>query len=133
MKTLVALPLFLFLFALPLRAASQEEQDRFLTTVRQAYATKDTNALMSLYCWDGVDLKDKQFFLKVAIPGYLAKTPTSIDWFTNKPSASIPKRTFRYNLPEVKMLMITYSSWEKMGLRVGEKDGKLMIPSRLRE
>ena len=126
------------LFALafqPVRAASQEEEARFVAAAKQAFQKRDADALMALTCWDRVpdkfrDSGKKQYARDVAqtVSDITLTTPDpkypDLEW-KDKDGVS-----YRSNLPVVKQMKITFAPGGRFKdgrYPVGEKDGKLYL------
>ena len=135
MKTfIIALAVFIILPFQSLRAATPEEQARFLTAVRQAYDKQDTNAIFALVCWDGVSDKNtdglKKMFVREVAEEVSAMTlvdpdpNVSLDWKDKDGIA------YHSNLPVIKRLSIFFAPGGDIRsdmTPVGEKDGKLFL------
>src|SRR5262249_10879515 len=110
-------------------AASPEEETRFLEAVRHAYSTRDTNAIIALHCWDGVDKQHRDFLENALVINALTDLGVTVKYTTNfhiglftntnNGMAYIP------NLMPTKHIEIEYKIdppyHERMGLTVGEK------------
>jgi len=127
----------LLLLAPQLYAASPQEEARFLTAVKKAFATQDAKAFLSLYYWEGVPDSIKAVaerttprFLKLG--GTISLVPASSK--TAKTEFVRDGVTYRFNLPVTKQIEVAHASPEskskgKLTIPVGEKDGKLYITS----
>ena len=135
MKTFILVLAVVFsLPVLSVRAASQEEEARFLNAAKNAFAKHEADALVSITCWDRVPdkLKDsgKQQYVRD-----VAQTTTDIKLIN--PDPNFPDLewndnagvAYRSNLPVVKQLKITFTTGKfRDGMYpVGEKDGKLYL------
>jgi hypothetical protein len=130
------------------RAASQDEEARFLAAAKLAFEKHDADALAAIACWDGVPDKLKERGKK-EYAGYVAPTVASVA-FSAPSQKTHPKPpalewkdddgvVYRPNLPVTKHLNIAYAPGttieSKTGKRklseivllVGERDGKLYL------
>ena len=130
-----ALAVLLLLPFQSVRAASQDEEARFLAAAKAAFERHDADALMALTCWDRVPdkLKDsgkKQYARDVV--------QTATDITLINPDPKFPdlewKDTdgvaYRSNLPVIKQLKITFAPGGRFKdgtYPVGEKDGQLYL------
>ena len=139
MKTLILTITSVFVLQLQvIRAASPEEEARFVAAAKQAFAKHDANALAALTCWDRVPVKRmtdgiKQYTEEVA--------QTATDITLTNPDPEYPDLvwkdtdgvSYRSNLPVVKQLKITLAPGGKLPNEVtvryfvGEKEGKLCL------
>ncbi|HXT12614.1 MAG TPA: hypothetical protein VN873_13705 [Candidatus Angelobacter sp.] len=116
------------------RAASPDEEAKFVEAAKQAFEKHDANALAALTCWDRVPNKlrtsgKEQYVRDVA--------QTIIDITLTNPDPNYPdivwKDTdgvsYRSNLPVVKQLKITFKTGQFGDGRypIGEKNGKLYL------
>jgi hypothetical protein len=136
MKTfLCALAVFLFPPFQSVRAASPEEEARFLAATTTAFKKHDADALSALTCWDRVPEKLKESGKKQYIRD-VAQAATGIT-LTN-PDPKFPDlvwkdkdgAAYRSNLPVTKQLKITVTLgglFIEARYPVGEKDGKLYL------
>jgi hypothetical protein len=116
-------------------AASPEEETRFLSAAKQAFAKHDADALMALTCWDRVpdkfkDSGKKQYARDVAMEAtdisLVAPDPKFPDMVW-KDSDGV---SYRSNLSVVKQIKITFAKGSRFKdgtYPVGEKDGKLYL------
>ena len=132
---LLALGICLFLPLQPVRAASKEEEGRFLAAAKAAFEKHDADALMAITCWDRVPDKlkgsGKEYYVRD-----VAKTVMDIS--LKSPDPKFPDLewresdgvAYRSNLPVVKHLKITFArgqTFKDATYFVGEKDGKLYL------
>jgi hypothetical protein len=128
---------FIVVFVFPLlsvRAASPDEEAKFVAAVKQAFEKHDANALMALTCWDRVPdefkVSGKKQYARDVAQAVSDITLTNPD--PNYPDL-VWKDTdgvsYRSNLPVVKQLRITFAGGRfKNGVYpVGEKNGKLYL------
>ncbi|MGD0017080.1 MAG: hypothetical protein ABSC38_06165 [Verrucomicrobiia bacterium] len=156
MKTFIlALAVVFLLPVLPVQAASQEEETRFLSAAKDAFAKHDADALVAMTCWDRVPDKLKkdgkqQYVGAVAAPVADIKlvnpdpNHSNLEWKKNADPRFVElgigwKETgviYRLNLPVVKQLKITFAPQKfsdgtsltiDCAYPVGEKDGKLYL------
>lgn len=117
-----------------IKAASSQEESRFLAAAKQAFAKHDADALASLTCWDRVPDKlkasgKKQYARDAA---QQAGDITLIDPDPNYPDLVWKDDdgvSYRSNLSVIKQLKITFKTGD-LGdgwYPVGEKDGKLYL------
>jgi hypothetical protein len=115
--------------------ASPEEESRFLTAVRDAYARKDQGTIIALTCWDGVTEKHRRLAPKV-LEHALSRSVKSVQYGsldTSEPHTYTKDGiTYGPNLPVTKQIEIEYegvpgSPRMKSTIYAGEKEGKLMI------
>lgn len=132
---LFALTVLFALAVQPVRAASQEEEARFVAAAKQAFQKRDADALMALTCWDRVPDKfrysgRKQYARDVAqtVSGITLNAPDpkypDLEW-KDKDGVS-----YRSNLSVVKQMKITFAPGGRFKdgrYPVGEKDGKLYL------
>jgi hypothetical protein len=136
MKTLLlALTTILVLRLQLVRAASPDEEARFVAAAKQAFQKHDADALMTLTCWDRVPDKFKDSG-KQQYARDVAQTATDIKLTNPDPDEPdlVWKDTdgvsYRSNLSVVKQLKIAFGSGTQFGdgtYPVGEKDGKLYL------
>jgi hypothetical protein len=135
MKTSILVLAFIFsLPVLPVRAASPEEEGRFLNAAKNAFAKHDANALVAMTCWDRVPDKLKVSGRQQYVRD-VAQTVTNITLIN--PDPKFPDLewkdeagvAYRSNLPVVKQLKITFATGEfgDGTYPVGEKAGKLYL------
>jgi hypothetical protein len=153
MKTLIlALTVVFSLPVLPVQAASQEEETRFLSAAKDAFAKHDANALVAMTCWDRVPEKLKkdgkqQYMTIVAGPSavdFKLLDHPKLEWNVDDdarfveidPAWKESGIVYHSNLPVVKQLKITFAPLKSGGgtsvtisvtYPVGEKDGKLYL------
>ena len=140
---------------LPVRAASPEEEARFINAARNAFDKHDANALVTMTCWDRVPDKLKNSGKQQYMGGVTAPVAdiklinpdpkhANLEWNEDKDprfaelgiewkEAGV---TYRLNLPVVKQLKITFAPQKfsdgtsltiDCAYPVGEKDGKLYL------
>ena len=134
MKRILAISALVFLNLICCGASPQEE-DTFLTVVREAYVTKNKEAIIALICWDRVTEKHRAIVPK-ALDYSLSRTIKSMEYrpvdSTESHSYTKDGITYGPNLPVMKRIEIVYEDAPGQAkltssLYVGEKDGKLMI------
>jgi len=136
MKTFLFLGLasVLSLQSLPARAASPEEEGRFLAAAKQAFAKHDPDALSAITCWDRVPEKQKADGKKQYTRD-AAQAVTEVVLINPDPNypdmewKDTDGVSYRSNLAVTKQLKITFKGGEFGGgvYPVGEKSGKLFL------
>jgi len=132
MKLILLLLVILACITQQINAASPEEEQKFVTAVKSAFAKKDPAALAALTCWDRVPDNLKQRQLK----GYASE----MKWEANEVSLTKPEQpdqewkdkngvSFKFNLTITKWLRPSFPAEAHLKIwhSVGEKDGKLFI------
>jgi hypothetical protein len=140
---------------LPVRAASPEEEARFLNAARNAFDKHDADALVAMTCWDRVPDKLKEGSKKQYLGGVMAQVAdiklinpdpkhANLKWNEGEDPRFAKlgiewKKdgvTYCLNLPVVKQLKITFAPLKFSDgtsltidcvYPVGEKDGKLYL------
>ena len=136
MKTfIIALAVFIILPFQSVRAATPEEQARFLTAVRQAFDKQDTNAIFTFVCWEGVAVKDTDGLKKMLV-SEITEMKVS-DMTLVDPDPKVPDVwkdedgiAYHLNLPVTKRLRVIFAPGGHFGsdmAPVGEEDGKLYL------
>jgi len=151
----LALAMVFLLPVLPVRAASPEEDARFLDGARHAFENHDANALVAMTCWDQVPAKLKEGGKKQYLGGVAAQVAdiklinpdskhANLEWNEDEDprfaelgikwkKAGVRSRL---NLPVIKQLKFTFAPQKfsdgtsltiDCAYPVGEKDGKLYL------
>jgi opacity protein-like surface antigen len=132
MKRILCVCACIIVFLAQAKAASVEEEQRFIAAVKSAFENKDVNALDALTCWDRVpeNLKQKQLKgyateIKYSIKTFALTAPEQPDqeWKDKDGSA------YKFNLTITKWLKPAFPPEAHLQIwhSVGEKDGKLFI------
>ena len=135
----------LMLLTVSAKAASPEEEARFLKDVDDAFTKQNVAAIVTNICWDNAS--DAQRISKAWLKNYFSLESTN-----NSPCCAVyvdvrevrPAFTnWAWNLRVVKWIQITHAPKEAMlnaeghisyqDLAVGEKEGKLMIAMRFKQ
>ena len=154
MKTLILALTSVLVFQLQtVRAASPEEEARFIAAAKQAFAKHDADAFIVLTCWDGVPDKLKknnkqQYASAVSVEAppvtdiKLLNPDKTSQWNVDDdprfveidPTWKEAGVVYHSNLPIVKQLKVTFAPTKAdantsltigVTYQIGEKDGKL--------